>query len=604
MLLPYGWHEKLLVVDLEKGSCEYIESRREPLKKYIGGRGIGAFYFLKYTQDPNVDPLGNRNPIILSTGPLTATPSPTAGRISASFRSPLTMTLADTNLGGVFGFLMKTTGIDTLIIKGKAPEPIYIYLNGKQTKILPASHLWGKDNREVTSILKKQHGKKASVLSIGRAGEKLVKFACVINDSKRAFGRGGLGAVFGAKNLKAIVTVGGNNRPQIHSPADFQDFRYEVLKHITTHPVTSKVLKPLGTSGVLRVINEFHVLGTRNFTSSHFASADKLSGESLRKFYLVRNYGCWGCPIACGRISKVGSEEGGGPEFETLYALGSNLGISDLKAVTLVNFIADDLGMDTISLGGVVAFAMEATELGIYDFGIKFGETSKLIPLVKKIGLREDDAGDMLAEGVRRASEKVKGTEIAMHVKGMELPAYDPRGTQGMGLVYATSNRGACHLRGGFSVSSEIFGVPRRINRFQSVGKGTHVARYQDSGAVIDSLIICKFTTFATSLHHWVRVYNAVTGEGLTVADLQMIGQRIFNLERIINLKLGFTKEYDTLPKRFLQEAIRIGGCDEHVVDMDTMLSEYYEYRGWDKNGVPTKEKILELGLKEDIPWL
>lgn len=601
--MPYGWHEKLLVVDLGKGSCEYIDVEKELLKKYIGGRGIGAFYFLKYTQDPNVDPLGSQNPIILATGPLTATPSPTAGRISASFRSPLTMALTDTNLGGDFAFLLKTTGIDAIIIKGKAPEPVYIYLDDKQTKILPASHLWGKDNREVTSVLKRQHGEKASVLSIGRAGEKLVRFACVMNNSKRAFGRGGLGAVFGAKNLKAIVTVGGNKRPQIHSLADFQDFRYEVLKLLTTHPVTSKVLKPLGTPGFLKLINEFHILGTRNFTSNHFASADKLSGENLKRSYLIRNYGCWGCPIACGRIGKVGNEEGGGPEFETLYALGSNLGISDLEAVTLANFIANDLGMDTISLGGVIAFAMEATESGIYDFGIKFGETSKLVPLIEKIGLRED-VGDMLAEGVKRVAEKVGGSDIAMHVKGMELPAYDPRGAQGMGLVYATSNRGACHLRGGLSVASEIFGVPRRINRFQSVGKGTHIARYQDSGAAIDSLIVCRFTAFATSLHHWVRVYNAVTGEGLTAAELQMIGERIFNLERIINLKLGFTKEHDTLPKRFLQEAIQIGACGEHVVDMDTMLSEYYEYRGWDENGVPTEEKIRELELEGDIPWL
>ncbi len=599
----YGWHGRLLEVNLTHETYEYKEISKEALAKYIGGRGLGTYLFVRYTSDPDIDPLGEMAPIILTVGPLTATPAPTAGRMSASFRSPLTGTIADSNLGGYFGALMKMAGVDALVITGKALEPVYIYFDDKETEISAANMLWGKDNNDVTRILKDAYGKKASVLSIGRAGENLVRFASVMNDNSRAFGRGGLGAIFGAKNLKAIVTCGGDKKSEMHSTDLFNDVKYEIMKLLTTHPVTSKVYNPLGTAGILRVINEFGVLGTRNFRDNHFEGADNISGEELRKTYLVRNDACWGCPIMCGRISKVGNKQGSGPEFETLYALGSNLGIDDLSTVIQANFRANELGMDTISLGGAIAFAMEATETGTHDFGIRFGESTKLLPLIESIAHR-DGEGNLLADGVMRVSGKLGGEDFAMHVKGLELPAYDPRGAQGMGLVYATSNRGACHLRGGLSVATEIFGIPRRLDRFQSVGKGTHVARYQDSGAVLDSLIVCRFTSLATSLQHWSRMYNAVTGEEMTATDLQRIGERIYNLEKVINVKLGFSKEQDALPSRLLNEPVDVAEHGRHVVDLDTMLAEYYEYRGWDEKGIPTREKLQELGLEEDAPWL
>ncbi|RKX48021.1 MAG: aldehyde ferredoxin oxidoreductase [Thermotogae bacterium] len=601
--LLYGWWGKMMVVDLSKGSIDKEEIDEKVLKKYIGGRGLGAYLFVQHTRDPNVDPLSEKNPIILTVGPLTATPSPTAGRANMTSRSPLSLTIMDSNIGGTFGALMKMAGYDAVVITGKSPEPVYLYFDDERVEILPAKDLWGKGNKEVTKILKERHGKRASVLSIGRAGENLVRISAVMNNGERAFGRGGAGAIWGSKKLKAIVTNGGKQQPLIHSPEDFKYFRYEANKLIVTHPVTSKVFNPLGTIGIIRMINAFQILGTRNFQDNHFEGAEKISGETLQRTYLVRKDACWGCPIMCGRISKIDGKEGAGPEFETTWALGSNLGIDDLKTVTLANFLANDLGIDTISLGSVVAFAMEATEKGVFDFGIRFGEADKILEFIESIGLRRG-FGDILAEGVKRASEKVGGKEFAMHVKGLEIPAYDPRGTQGMGLVYATSNRGACHLRGGLSVTFEVYGVPRRIDRLEVLGKGTHVARSQDAGAVIDSLIVCRFATMATSLHHWVRLYNAVTGESITASELQRIGERIYNLERMINLKLGFTGKDDTLPQRFLKEAKKIADKGEFVVDLDTMLKEYYEYRKWDENGIPTKEKLKELDLEVDIPWL
>lgn len=599
----YGWHGKLLEVDLSSGKWEYIDLDEKILKKYIGGRGLGAYLFLKYTEDPNVDPLGEENPIILATGPLTATPSVTAGRMSATTRSPLSMTILDSNLGGYFGALMKTTGIDVMVVKGKASEPVYIYFDEDNVEILPANEIWGKGNFETTAYFKERYGKRASVLSIGQGGENLVRFASVMNDASRAFGRGGLGAVFGSKKLKAIVTIGGTKRPAIHSVDDFRDFRYEVNKLVNTHPVTSKMLKSLGTAGILNLMNSMGVLGTRNFRDNHFEHADDISGEALREKYLVRYEACWGCSIMCGRVSNMEGKHISGPEFETIYAFGSNLGVSNLAQIIKANYYANDYGLDTISTGGVLGYAMEMTEEGLHDFGIRFGEDEKLVEYIRKIAERKD-IGDELAEGVKRLSEKYGGEDFAMHVKGMELPAYDPRGVQGMGLVYATSSRGACHLRGGYTVSIEIFGIPRRINRFLTVSKGTHVARHQDSGNVCDSLVVCRFTTNAISLHHWVRIYNAVTGQNLNESELERIGERIQNLERMINLKLGFTKKDDTLPRRLLKEAKRISDHGEFVVDLETMLKEYYEYRDWDENGVPRREKLKELDLEDDIPWL
>lgn len=593
----------MMIVNLSDGSVEKKEIDEKVLKKYIGGRGLGDYLFVQTTKDPNVDPFSENNPIILTVGPLTATPSPTAGRANMTLRSPLSLTITDTNIGGTFGALMKMAGYDAILIMGKSPEPVYLYFDDEKVELISAKDLWGKDNKEVAELLKEKHGKKASILSIGRAGENLVRISVVMNNGERAFGRGGAGAVWGSKKLKAIVTNGGKQRPYINSPEDFKYFRYEVNKLIMTHPVTSKVFNPLGTIGIIRMINSFQILGTRNFQDNSFENVEKISGETLQKTYFVRKDACWGCSIMCGRVSRVGSNEGAGPEFETTWALGANLGIDDLKTVILANFLANDLGMDTISLGSIIAFAMEATEKRVFDFGIKFGESDKILKFIENIGLRKG-VGDILAEGVKRVSEKVGGKEFAMHVKGLEIPAYDPRGSQGMGLVYATSNRGACHLRGGLSVTFEVYGVPRKIDRLEVLGKGTHVARSQDAGAVIDSLIVCRFATMATSLHHWVRIYNAVTGENMTASELQKVGERIYNLERMINIKLGFTGKDDTLPKRFLKEAIKIANKGEFVVDLDTMLQEYYEYRKWDKNGIPTKEKLRDLDLEVDIPWL
>ncbi len=582
---------KAIYVNLSSGEIGKREIREEITRKIIGGRGLGAYLFLDSVKDKAPDPLSGENPIIITTGPLADSTLPMTGRANLTTRSPLTGTILDSNVGGTFGTLLKRTGYDAIIITGKASEPVYLLITEHGAEIRDARDLWGNDTLRTAEKLKEKHGKAFSVISIGPAGENLVRFSCLIENGRRAFGRGGAGAVFGSKNLKAIA-VSGKQARKIHNIDKLNDYKYEIMRLITTHPITSKLLPSLGTAGTMRVINSFKTLSTKNFQKSFFDRAGNISGESLKKNFLKSKSGCFGCPVLCERVCELNGKKVSGPEFETLWALGANLEIDNLPFIITLNEIANSFGMDTISLGSVIAFAMELKEAGIADFGVRFGDTAGILSLVEDIAFRKE-RGEILSLGVKKASEIIGGREFAMHVKGMELPAYDPRGALGMGLGYATSNRGACHLRGGFSVSFEIYGIPRRINRLQALGKGAHVARAQDLGAIADSLIICRFALLATSLHHWARALSVIENTEYTSSDLHKIGERIFNLERIINQQFGFAKKDDTLPERIKNE-----------IPLEEMLKEYYEYRGWDQNGVPTKDKLLELFEEGELKWL
>lgn len=574
---------KGLRIDLSRGNIKEEKISIKIAERYIGGRGLGAYLYLRESLEDN--------PVIIALGPLSGSPLPCTGRASLTTKSPLTGAILDSNVGGSFGALLRKAGYDFLIINGRADLPVYLFISDKEVRLEEASKLWGLNTLETSERLKELYGKKLSVISIGPAGENGVRFANIMENGRRAFGRGGAGAVLGEKKLKAIA-VTGEKVIEIKDKERLSSAKYEILRLLTTHPLTSKLLPELGTAGTMRVINYFETLGTKNFNQRSFPQAEKISGEELKRRFLKSRGGCFNCPILCERVCEIDGRKTVGPEFETLWALGANLYISNLRFIIELNEKANLLGLDTISLGGVLAFAMELKEKGLADLGVSFGETNGVSELTEDIALRRGN-GQILSLGVKEASQILGGEDFAMHVKGLELPAYDPRGSLGMGLGYATSNRGACHLRGGFSVSFEIYGVPRRIDRLASAGKGAHVARAQDTGAIIDSLIVCKFAMLSTSLHHWARALNALTGSDYTASDLKKIGERIFNLERVINRKFGFSSKHDILPERIGRE-----------IPLDEMLKEYYEYRGWEENGLPKESKLRELFEGEELKWL
>jgi aldehyde:ferredoxin oxidoreductase len=478
---------------------------------------------------------------------------------------------------------------------GKSEKPLYIYISDKEIKLENAVALWGKDTTETTEKLRRKYSKRSSVISIGPAGENQILFAGVITDGARGFGRGGLGAVWGYKNIKALV-VNGRKKTPVQAKNKLKSMVYEANKSIKQNPITAKALPELGSSFMLDVVYFDGALPVKNFSSNQFTGIGLVSSTVLQEEILEGTISCWGCPISCGRISHDNKGKiSEGPEFETIWALGPNLGINDLPFIQKVNRLANEYGLDTISLGGVIAFAMEATERGIWDFGIRFGEKEKIVNLIDKI-VENKGIGQELKLGTYNLAQKIgkEAKYFAINVKGMELAAYDPRIIKGMAVGYATSNRGACHLHGGYPAGSEIFGLPRRIDPRMQIGKGTLVAKRQNDSAAEDSLIICRFSSMAVSLENWSRILTAVTGKSYSAKTLSQIGERIHNLEKIINLRFGFTRKDDSLPPKLMKEHL-----GEEKIELDVMLDEYYEFRGWNKDGVPTKGKIIELGLED-----
>ena len=588
-----GWAGKILDINLTDGSIDTVPLDMEMARLFLGGRGLGA-RLLWDLVGPEVEPLSPENVLIFTMGPITASGSQTSNRFNVSTKSPLTDTILHANSGGWWGMQFKRTGYDALIVRGKAESPVLIEITPDGVVIKDADHIWGKTVFETTEALGQSRNKR-NVLCIGPAGENRVRIAAIMNDKERALARGGAGAVMGSKNLKAIV-VEGEQKVKSADQDLFKFMLYETGKLLKASPLTSQALPEFGTAVVMNVINEIGALPTRNFQQSQFESADKISGEAITDTILVKNQACWACPITCTRITKTKSgKEGEGPEFESAWAFGAQIDVDDLDVIAEANFLCNDLGLDTISMGNTIGCAMELAEKGFIENDLRFGQADQLLDLIRSTAYRSGIGADM-ADGSFRMAKKYGAAELSMSVKKLELPAYDPRGMQGQGLVFATGNRGACHETGNM-LGPEVLALPRLIDRFATQGKAGIVSVHQNSAAVIDSLVYCKFTNMAVSEEFFARTLTAVTGEHFTVDDLMMVGERVWTLERLYNLREGFTQDDDTLPDRLLNEPVPEGPSKGFTVNLAPMLAEYYAFRDWDQYGVPRPEKLKELSL-------
>ncbi|MCK4312492.1 MAG: aldehyde ferredoxin oxidoreductase family protein [Candidatus Cloacimonetes bacterium] len=587
-----GWMGKIIKIDLSTGKQETVEIDDNIRRRYIGGRGLGVKLYTEMCS-PQTEPLSPENALIFLTGPLTETVL-TSGRYQVISRSPLTNTICDSSSGGIFGAALKKTGFDGFIVTGKAEKPVYLNITDDGLEIKDATHLWGLNTHQTKEALLKETSPGASIASIGPAGENQVLYAAIMNDRDRAAGRGGMGAIMGSKNLKAIAAYGTKNII-VNDPEGLKRLLVKVDRLVDKNPVTGKALQLLGTSVLVNIMNSHGLYPTRNFQRGVFNDAEGTSGEKMSENIVQKKSACYKCPIACGRTTKTASKEGEGPEYETLWAFGANLGVNDLTAITEANYACNELGLDTITTGSTIGCAMELYEKGAFPEELNWGDADKLVKLVEDIAYKRG-IGAELALGSKRLAEKYGKPELAMQVKGMEIPAYDPRGVQGQALAYATNNRGGCHIKA-YMIGPEVLGLPVFLDRFAIKGKAEIVALLQDISAMVDSIILCRFLQFALSITTFKEILNLVTGLDFTDDELIKIGKRIYSLERKFNTEAGFTRKDDMLPSRFLTEKLKEGSSRNRVVKLDEMLDRYYEIRGWDGNGVPTAETLKELEI-------
>ena len=614
-----GWTGKILRVDLTNGTSKSEDLNMEWADKYLGQRGLASKYLVEEV-DAKADPLGPDNKLIMATGPLTGTCASTGGRYSVITKGPLTGAIACSNSGGYFGAELKFAGWDMVIFEGQSPKPVYVTIFDGDVQIRDAGDLWGTSVWEADKQIKAAHqDPMIHVAAIGVAGENEVLYSCVVNDLHRAAGRSGVGAVMGNKNLKAVA-VRGTGGVKVKDFKTFMDATNAGKKVLKENAVTGEGLPAYGTQVLMNVINEAGAMPTRNGSEVQFEGAGDISAEAMAeprrsdgKPNLLTNQACFGCTIACGRIAKIDETHytvqnkpeywhaSGGLEYEAAWALGSATGIKDLEALTYANFICNEQGLDPISFGATVGAAMELYETGVIDdkitggIELKFGSAEALTQCVELTG-KAEGFGKELGLGSKRLTEKYGKPELSMTVKGQEFPAYDPRGIQGMGLTYATSNRGACHLRS-YTVSSEILGIPEKTDPLATDGKAGLVKAFQDATAAVDSSGLCVFTTFAWTLEDIAPQVDAAIPGNWTVDKLLEAGERIWNMERIFNNKAGFTAADDNLPERLMKDAAKTGPAEGLVAGVDKMLPEYYELRGWTQEGVPTNETLERLAV-------
>jgi len=607
----FGYAGRILHIDLSTGKTETEPLREDLAKKYIGGIGLGMRLFLDHSK-PGVDPFSPENPLILATGPLSGTMAPTGGNGHAFVsKSPQSFGAGEAKSHGFFGSELKRAGYDAVIFKGKAEKPVYVWIDDDSVQLMDAKHLWGKSPQETEDAIRDElKDYYIRVASIGPAGEKLARVACILNDRTRAAGRCGLGAVMGSKNLKAIA-VRGTKDVKAAKPEEFREF-VKVLHERMKGPAARKY-RTLGTPENVLVLNALGALPTRNFTNATFEGAQRVSGEYLNERFVAKIIGCSSCAMRCEHIAVVPEGPYKGTttrmEYEPLWALGINCGIDRLDAIVKAMDLSNYYGMDGISAGVIVGFAMDCYEHGILtkeDTGgldLRFGNHEAALELLKKIGTREG-IGDILAEGVKIAAEKIgKGAEkYANHIKGVEMTGYDIRGLKTAALGYAVSFRGADHNRHG-AYSPDVAG---KVNRFiVEKGRGKLVKDVEDMYTIIDSLIVCKFSrgTYYEGFKDLAKLYTLVTGIEMSPEQLRTVGEGINNLGRLFNIREGFTRKDDHMPIKIMTTPIPDEGVSKgsHVTqkELDFLLDDYYEVRGWTKDGIPTIEKLNEVGLND-----
>ncbi len=609
-----GYTGKIMRLDLTHSKVTVEDLKEEWAQQFIGGSGLGAKYLYEMT-DEKTDPLGPQNPLIFMTGPFTGTSVPLSGRHAVVSRSPLTGIFGESDVGGTWGANLKKAGFDGIIVTGKSNKPVYLWVHDGKWEIRNASHLWGKDTYEIDPILKKETHEKAVVSTIGQAGENLVPLSAIMTDGKdgRAAGRCGMGAVMGSKNLKAIV-VYGTASVSVFDPQSVERLPKEYASLINKN---AENFRKYGTSGSLSVFEAMGTLPIQNwkFVGRWEESAQKINGFTMSETVLTGRYFCDACVLGCGRVVKIdkgpyAGVDGAGPEYETLALLGSNCLIDNLEAICFTNELCNRLGLDTMSTGGAIAFGMEAYEKGLIDredtggIELRWGSVEALVEMIKMIAQKKG-IGELLGKGVKKASEILgkNSIEFALHIKGLELPGHDPRGYNAGAVGYATASRGGCHMAGLTHTFERVLkapeiGIPEPLDRFQIEGKGILAAKSQNLMGMMDSLKLCKFILFGgITITHIVKWYHDVTGNEMTIDDFVKTGERIFNLKRLYNVRLGVSRKDDSLPLRSLTFK-RIGkGLTPNLPPLGQMLGEYYEYRGWSEDGIPTPEKLKELGL-------
>jgi len=612
----YGWNGKILDIDFSEGRIEEQSVDSSLLKSFLGGRGLNVWTLYQNLTE-STDPFDPQNVLVFGVGPLVGTLIPANGRYNVSSRSPLTLLLGDANSAGFWAPPLKKAGYDGIVFRGASEHPVYVRITEKEVSLHQASHLWGKTISETDQQLRHDHGQNAHVLAIGPAGENLVRFASILNDIDRAAGRTGNGAVMGSKKLKAIVVCCKGKVPVADSGKI-----HPVAKEIKTAMFSSpsfSARSQFGTPMLISLYNSMGVLPTHNHQTGIFAEAEQISGSRLKEKYVVKSKSCYLCPVHCSRYSAL--REGKfagltmeGPEFETLSSMGSRLGVNDLESILYLNRRLNDLGLDSISTGGTIAYAMECYEKGCIGPGhtdgleLIWGNTKAVIQLVDRIAYRQG-FGDVLADGVRLASKKIRNSErYALHIKGMEVPMQEVRGLKAWGLGWAVASRGADHCRA-FPVmettwspaqAKAFFGSEKAADRFAYEGKAAMVKWAEDFGAVIDSLGLCKIAYIGMGIRPDLvaRAFQAVTGMDMDEEQILTAGERINNLERLLNLRLGLSPSQDTLPARFVEEPLPEGPSKGEIIHIGEMVQEYYHLRKWDPvTGYPTKEKLNELIL-------
>lgn len=603
-----GYANNIAWIDLTAGKVDYKPVPEDLELKYIGGRGLGVKFV--YDNGPKVDPLSPDNILCFMNGPLTGSEANMSGRMAVVTKSPLTGTVTDSHHGGWSAARLRWAGFDGLVFKGKASKPTYAYIHDGKLELLDAKDVWGKGVHDTVKFFKEKYGEKdLTVIAIGPGGENLVKFACWINENDRASGRGGTGCVGGSKNLKAVVIKAEKKIVKAANRDTWKTAHDRALKTIMAEEnITSPRkggLSVYGTNVLTNITNGIGAYPTKNSqVTAYGANAETLSGEWVKQNILVEDPTCHACPVACKKEVEIKEGPWKGlrmesVEYEPCWSVGANCGNPDARTVAKMIDLANDYGVDAIELGHPISVWMEASQRGYTngDGKLEWGDPMGMTEAVRMIAMREG-LGNVLADGTDATAKHFGHPELAMTVKGQAIPAYDPRGLKGMGIGYATSNRGACHLRA-YTPAAELGVMPfgsLKVDPLEWKGKGELAMIFQNVHAFSDSMDICKFSAFAEGADEYAAQYSAMVGVPFTADDVLKTGERIYNLERYYNNLNGFREGSDSLPKRFLEEPSDQPGSKGHVCELEKMLEEYYEKRGW-KNGVVPEAKLKELGI-------